>query len=57
MLVSLMEQMKINVTDCKEAIEAINDIINSGGIAEIKVERQGLSVIEIKRKLRVPSKK
>lgn len=48
---------KIDIMDSQECINAINEIINSDGIAEIKVERHGLSVVEIKRKLRVPSKK
>lgn len=49
--------MQIDIRENKEVIEMINKIINEGGIAEVKVEKHGISVIEIKRKLRVPSKK
>lgn len=37
-----------------EVIEAINAILSSGGIAEVKCESKGLVVISIERKLKHP---
>lgn len=42
----------INITDYPEIIETINAILNNKGIAEIKQERRGISVVEIRRTLK-----
>ena len=39
-----------------EIIEAINAVLNAEGIAEVKRERSGLTVVQIKRTLVTPRK-
>ena len=46
----------IDISKCKDIIEAINSILNSEGIAEVKKERSGLTVVQIKRTLVTPRK-
>lgn len=36
------------------AIEAINAILSNDGIAEVKIEKGGIAVVEIKRTLKTP---
>lgn len=48
--------MKINIVDYPEVIEGLNAILNNKGIAEIKCERCGPVVVEIKRTLKVSGK-
>lgn len=43
---------KIDIRNIPEVVEAINAILNSKGIAEVKKERDGVAVVEIARKLR-----
>lgn len=42
----------IDIRNHNEALNALNAILNNKGIAEIKQERHGLSVVEIKRTLK-----
>lgn len=39
-----------------EVIAAINAILSNGGIAEVKYEAKGLTVVAIERKLKYPEK-
>ena len=39
-----------------QIIEAINAVLNAEGIAEVKKERSGLTVVQIKRTLVTPRK-
>lgn len=45
-----------DISKRKDVIEAINAILNSDGIAEVKWERSGLTVVHIKRTLVFPRK-
>lgn len=48
----------MDVREHSEIISAINAILNNKGIAEVKQEKNGLSVVEIRRTLKTskPSK-
>ena len=43
----------IDILKHRDAIEAINAIINNKGVAEIKEEKNGLTVVEINRKVKL----
>jgi len=47
----------LNIEENKEAIEAINAILKNKGIAEVKMERGGIAVVEITRKLKTNGNK
>lgn len=46
----------INITEYPEIINTINAILNNKGIAEIKQEKAGISVVEIRRTLKTAKK-
>ena len=46
----------IDISKRKEIIDAINAILNADGIAEVKWEKMGLTVVQIKRTLVTPRK-
>ena len=46
----------IDIRKHPEIIEAINAVLNAEGIAEVKRERTGLTVVQIKRTLITPRK-
>ena len=39
----------IDIRDYPEVIDAINAVINSRGLAEVKIEQKGIAVVEQKR--------
>ena len=47
-----MANKKIDLAKHPEIIALINAIINDKGICEIKIERRGVTVVEIKRTLK-----
>lgn len=48
---------KVNIENEPRVIKAINEILSEGGIAEVKVERIGITVAEIHRQLKEPPRK
>lgn len=43
----------IDITKHKKLIKVINEALSYGAIVELKVEKKGLSVVEITRKVKV----
>lgn len=43
----------LDIKDYPEAIRIINKALNYGAIIEIKLERKGISVVEIARKVKI----
>ena len=46
----------IDISEKREVIEAINAILNTAGIAEVKREKSGITVVQIKRTVVAPKK-
>lgn len=46
----------VDIRRNEKAVEAINDILSNGGIAEVKFEPRGLTVVQIERKVKHPPK-
>ena len=45
----------MDIKQNKEVLDTINAIVNSGNIAEVKMEKKGLTVVEITRKVKIVS--
>lgn len=41
-----------DITKNKDALDTLNAIINNRGIAEVKVESKGITIVEIKRTMK-----
>lgn len=42
----------VDIRENAEAIGIINSILNNGGIAEVKIEKKAVAVVEIRRTLK-----
>lgn len=49
--------MDIDIRNYPDRIDEINAVLNNKGIAEVKIERSGPVVVEIKRTLKTPKEK
>ena len=45
-----------DIRKCPQILDAINAVLNAEGIAEVKREKSGLTVVQIKRTLVTPRK-